>query len=98
MPGTDAVHGRLDFEVERLVAAGWPVVEALSSVTSKAARLLGIDDRLGTLAQGKIADFVAVKGDVARDASRLGEVDAVVQGGRTVHDSLGGDPWRLRPQ
>ncbi|MGE0503434.1 MAG: amidohydrolase family protein [Rhizobiaceae bacterium] len=96
IPGTDAVHGRLDFEVERMVACGWSIAEALSSVTEKAARLLGMADETGTVFRGKLADLVAVKGDLGSDIALLSDVEVVIQSGRTVHDRLAGGRWADR--
>lgn len=95
VPGTDAVHGRLDFEVERMVASGWSIAEALSSVTDKAARLLGMADEVGTVARGKLADLVAVKGDLGSDVALLSDVEVVIQSGRVVHDRLTDSRWPL---
>lgn len=90
VPGTDGVHGRLDFEAAMLVKGGWPVAEAISCITRRAAVLLGIDDRTGTVAAGKLADLVAVRGDLGSDIARLGEVELVLQQGKAVSNRLGG--------
>jgi imidazolonepropionase-like amidohydrolase len=42
---------------------------ALLSGTREAAKLLGIDAEVGTLEAGKIADIVAVRGNVLKDIS-----------------------------
>ncbi|MBN9066458.1 MAG: amidohydrolase family protein [Rhizobiales bacterium] len=95
IPGTDAVHGRLDFEVERLVASGWGIAEAIACVTGKAAGLLGIDGQFGTLTRGKIADIAIVGGNLSADVSCLRQVEAVIQGGEVVHDRLTGSRRQL---
>lgn len=88
IPGTDGVHGKLDFEVVKLVESGWPVCEAISSVTKEAAELLGLGGRCGTIAGGKLADLVVVRGDLEREISCLSIVDLVLQGGRVVSNRL----------
>ena len=64
--GTDAgvgPHGENLRELSLLVKAGMTPDAVIRSSTLEAARLLGVDDRLGTLEIGKIADLVVVEGD-----------------------------------
>ncbi len=82
--GTDSgvsPHGENAHEFELMVAGGMPPMKAIQSATLQAARLLRIDDRLGTLEEGKIADVVAVKGDPLADISALQEVAFVMKDG-----------------
>jgi len=51
------------FEAAAAVANGLPAEEALSALTIGAARILGIDDRVGSLAPGKDADVALFDGD-----------------------------------
>lgn len=51
------------FEAAIAVAYGMPRVAALEDLTLDAARLLGVDDRLGSLEEGKDADLVLFDGD-----------------------------------
>ena len=44
---------------------GAPLAEALPTVTSNPARVLGMEDRLGALAPGRVADVVALDDDLA---------------------------------
>ena len=46
-----------------MVAGGMPPMKALQAATLEAARLLKIEDRLGTIEPKKIADIIAVKGN-----------------------------------
>jgi imidazolonepropionase-like amidohydrolase len=80
--GTDAgtpfnAHGDNAQELERMVAYGMSPMEAILTSTSAAARLIGIDDQVGTLARGKEADLVLIDGnplrkiEVLRDRSRI---------------------------
>jgi imidazolonepropionase-like amidohydrolase len=94
--GTDAgtpfnVHGDNAQELERMVALGMSPMEAILASTSAAARLIGIDERVGTIARGKEADLLLIDGnplrkiDVLRDRRRL---VAVMKAGRLVAGPL----------
>jgi imidazolonepropionase-like amidohydrolase len=61
-------------EVELLVEAGFTPVEAIHIATQNAAQFLGEDDRIGTLAPGKHADLVVVRGD---PSSKISDIEAV---------------------
>jgi imidazolonepropionase-like amidohydrolase len=62
--------------------AGWSPAEAIDAATLSAARLLRIDDRLGSLAEGKLADIIATRADPLRDVAALREIEFVMKGGR----------------
>ncbi|MBT8396826.1 MAG: amidohydrolase family protein [Gemmatimonadetes bacterium] len=53
----------LTYEVGMAVAFGLPMEKALRSVTIDAARLLGVDDRLGSIEEGKIANLLITTGN-----------------------------------
>lgn len=74
--GTDAGmplvnHGENAFELETMVEAGMSIMQAIQSMTSCAAELLGQSEKIGTLTPGKLADIVIVEGDPLRDISIL---------------------------
>jgi imidazolonepropionase-like amidohydrolase len=82
--GTDSgvsVHGENAREFELMVAGGMPPMKAIQAATIEAARLLKIDDRLGTLEKRKIADVVAVKGNPIEDISVTRNVVFVMKDG-----------------
>jgi imidazolonepropionase-like amidohydrolase len=82
--GTDAgvyPHGRNAGEFRLLVEHGMKPVEALKAATSYDAELLGITDRLGTLAPGKIADVIAVPGDPLANIRQTEKVFFVMKDG-----------------
>lgn len=94
--GTDAgtpfnAHGDNAQELDRMVAYGMTPMEAILAATSAAARLIGIEDQVGTLAPGKEADLLLVEGnplrkiELLRDRSRL---IGVMQAGRFVGGPL----------
>lgn len=80
-------HGANAWEIELLVAAGMSAPSALRSATSVNARILGLDDRLGAVREGFLADLVAVQGDPTREIARVRDVRFVMQGGRVVRSS-----------
>ncbi|MGE0041005.1 MAG: amidohydrolase family protein [Vicinamibacterales bacterium] len=75
-------HGDNVRELELLVAAGLSPMDAVKAATSVNARLFGLDDRLGSVAAGKIADLISVDGDPTTDLSALRRVGLVMKDGR----------------
>jgi imidazolonepropionase-like amidohydrolase len=84
--GTDAAvfpHGENGHEFAEYVRLGMTPLEAIRSATTNAIDLLGVDDR-GTIAAGKMADMIAVKGNPLEDVTTLQRVHWVMHGGRVV--------------
>jgi imidazolonepropionase-like amidohydrolase len=82
--GTDSgvsPHGDNAQEFELMVEGGMSPMAAIQSATIVAAKLLRIDDRLGILEPGKIADVVAVKGDPLENISLMRQVGFVMKDG-----------------
>src|SRR5579872_3543967 len=85
--GTDAGghgHPANAGELECLVKAGMTAMQAIQAATSWAAECIGWEDRLGAVAQGKLADLVAVAGDPLADIAvlrDLGRIALVVKDG-----------------
>ena len=82
--GTDAgvpPHGTNGREFGLMVEAGIPALETIQSATLTAAIVLGMEDQLGTVTPGKIADIVAVPGDPTTDISVMERVDFVMKEG-----------------
>ncbi|MEA5445897.1 amidohydrolase family protein [Gammaproteobacteria bacterium AB-CW1] len=88
--GTDSgvsPHGDNAREFIYMVEAGMPEMAAIQSATRETARMMGIDDQLGTVEAGKLADLVAVVGNPLEDISRMLEVRFVMKEGDIVrHD------------
>ncbi|MGW1006326.1 amidohydrolase family protein [Streptomyces sp. NPDC002520] len=91
--GTDAgvcPHGRNLLELAHMVALGMSPGDAIVAGTRNAARLLGLDDELGTLEVGKTADLVAVATDPLADISALADpavIELVLKAGEVVKDT-----------
>jgi len=68
-------------EVELLVEAGFTPVEAIQIATENGATYLGQQDRIGTLARGKQADLVLIKGDPSKRIDEIENVETVFKAG-----------------
>ena len=66
---------------ELLVEAGFTPGQAVQIMTSNGAKVLGVDDRLGTVAPGKLADLVVLRGDLAANPAVIREVTTVFKDG-----------------
>jgi imidazolonepropionase-like amidohydrolase len=65
--GTDSgvyPHAMATAQLPYMVRYGMTPMQAVQSATIDAARLIGWDDRLGSISPGKLADIVAVQGDL----------------------------------
>jgi len=71
-------------ELKNFVAAGWSAPEALVAATKTNSEILDMDDRLGTLEPGKLADVLVVDGRPDENLDDLAKVDLVVRDGNTV--------------
>lgn len=76
--------GNTVYETECLVRAGLSPMKAILSVTSEAARSIGIDGVTGTLEPQKEADVIVVGGNPAEDINALWNVEEVFLGGERV--------------
>ena len=74
-------HGDNARELEAMVAYGMPVVDALKSATSVAARVLHMENHTGQLKAGLLADVIAVDGDPTREIAALRRVKFVMKNG-----------------
>ena len=82
--GTDAgvfAHGKNAKEFGYMVEAGMPAMEAIKSATMVAAKLLDIENKLGSLEQGKTADIIAVPNNPLEDISTLENISFVMKEG-----------------
>jgi imidazolonepropionase-like amidohydrolase len=97
--GTDAgspcvPHDEIVPELKAMVDLGASEnnLAALRAATLRAAELLGVDDRLGTIESGKLADIVVVGADPVVDLEAMRRVERVYTEGRLAFE-LGGHVW-----
>ena len=92
--GTDAgtpfnPHGDLPLELAKMVEFGLPPMLALVAATSNAARLLRMDDQIGSVEKGKVADLILVPGDPLKDIGAMRRPAFVMKSGRVVRNQVG---------
>lgn len=68
-------------EFPYMVKYGMTPIQAIRAATTSAAELLDMQKDVGSIAQGKYADLIAVKGDPLADVGILQKVDFVMKGG-----------------
>jgi hypothetical protein len=76
-------------EVELLVEAGFTPLEAIKIASLNGAKFLGEDERIGSIAPGKQADLMVVKGNPAANISDIEKVELVFK------DGIGWDTEKL---
>jgi imidazolonepropionase-like amidohydrolase len=77
-----SAHGDNWQEFIYMVEAGMPEMEAIVSATMGSATLLGIEETLGSIETGKLADIVAVNGNPVSDISAMGKMQFVMKDGK----------------
>jgi imidazolonepropionase-like amidohydrolase len=77
-------HGNNVYELELMNEYGMSAIACLQSATSLNAKVFGIDDKVGKIQKGLVADLVAVEGDPAKNINDLRKIKLVVQGGNVV--------------
>jgi imidazolonepropionase-like amidohydrolase len=73
-------------EIELMARLGLGAHGALTAATRTAAEVCRVQDRLGTVEPGKLADLIAVAGDPLEDVSNLRRLLLVMKGGEVVID------------
>jgi len=79
--------GSLPLTLELMVRGGMSPMEAIQTATSRAAKAMKAEERIGTLEKGKEADLIAVEGNPLEDMKALVSVRMVMKGGRVIQPS-----------
>ncbi|MDP9356896.1 MAG: amidohydrolase family protein [Chloroflexota bacterium] len=79
--GTDSMHGLLPFEIQRLVDWGATPHDSLLAATREAAECCRIEDRVGTLEPGKVADLITLAGNPLEEIAAVERTRLVMKGG-----------------
>lgn len=82
--GTDAgvyAHGKNWIEFRYMVEAGMPIIESIQAATWNAADLMGTQSILGSIEKNKLADIIAVPGDLINNIELMGQVNFVMKDG-----------------
>jgi len=92
LPGTDNYGGPgwVHVEFDAFQDAGFTPAEVLRMATLDAARAEGVDEHLGTLEVGKLADLLLLDHDPLADVRNLRAPWLVMRGGRVVYEREGG--------
>jgi imidazolonepropionase-like amidohydrolase len=92
--GTDTIGGANRLipnvyiaELKWFVKGGYSVPQALQAATLTNAKLLDMDDKLGSLEPGKLADVIVVDGKPDQDLDDLQKIDLVVKDGHLLIQS-----------
>ena len=89
LAGTDTPAGvhifpgySLHEELQRFVAAGFTPLEALQTTTINPARFFGMEDQLGAVEKGKLADLVLLSANPLEDIANTQKIAGVIVNGR----------------
>jgi imidazolonepropionase-like amidohydrolase len=66
---------------ELLIEAGFSPVEAIRILTLNGTKILGVDDSLGSIEQGKVADLVVIRGNPLANHAEIRNVTTVFKDG-----------------
>lgn len=88
-------------EMQLLVDAGLSPMQAIHAATLWPAQLLGKDDELGTLEEGKLADLIVLSSNPLEEITAFKEVEMVMQDGRFLevgyhYNFVNPIPWPVR--
>lgn len=79
-----AFFGRYTDELKHFVSAGISNFDTLRMATSINARIIDMQDKIGAIEKGKLADIIAVQGNPLEDIRAIENVDMVMKGGGII--------------
>jgi imidazolonepropionase-like amidohydrolase len=74
------------YEIEQMFKAGMTPLQIITASTKNAAIVSGIDDQVGTLETGKIADVLVISGNPLDDLQNLTNIRMVIHNGTVIRD------------
>lgn len=75
-------------EMEAMQSAGMTPMQVIVAATSNGAHVCNLDDTIGTLESGKMADLLVVQGDPLENLRALADVQLVIHGGIIIRDEM----------
>jgi imidazolonepropionase-like amidohydrolase len=99
LPGTDDTTGfTVHRELELYQKAGIPAARVLRMATYDCEKYLGFEQSLGSIAAGKLADFILVPGDPTKNVSAVRQIRLVMKDGliyfpSEIYEALGIKPF-----
>ena len=75
-------------ELEAMMAGGMTALQAITAATATAARMLRMEDHIGSIGPGKQADLIVVDGNPIEDIAALSRARLVMQAGRIVFEKI----------
>jgi imidazolonepropionase-like amidohydrolase len=69
------------------VASGMSTLEVLRAATINPADLIDTTQSVGAIEAGRMADIIAIKGDLLKDITNLERVEFVMKGGQVIKDN-----------
>ncbi len=88
--GSDAIHGCLAQEMEYLVELGASESQAIIAATRNGATVCGLEESIGTLEPGRVADIIGVEGNPLKDIRALKRVKTVIYRGKLYYSGISG--------
>ncbi len=88
--GTDAgvfPHGKNAMEFQYMVEGGMKPMETIKSATMECAKLLGVEDKLGSIEKGKLADIIAVDENPIDNIKTMMNVEFVMKEGKVYKNN-----------
>jgi len=87
--GETYVHGTQALDFEMLVKyGGLTPMRAIQAATTINAEVLGWQNQIGSIDEGKYADLIAVSGDPLADITELQRVKFVMKGGKVIKNEM----------
>ena len=77
-------HGENVRELEMMVEYGMPALDVLRSVTATSAKVFGMENKIGQIKTGLLADLIVVQGNPAEKISALRKIEMVMLGGKMM--------------